>query len=98
MEHELLEEKTKEMSDPTPQATATWRAWTIRLITAFFAIGIGFDALAYHYGGQDATVTQVLRDNSAEWALIPIAVGLIVGHIWWGGYVKRADPAPTESK
>lgn len=80
------------MAEVTPEATAAWRARTIKLLFAIIPLGLSYlvyDFFAYEYGGQDATITQVLRDNSAEWALIPVllfgVVGLVAGHIWWGG-------------
>jgi hypothetical protein len=72
--------------------TAFWRSITIKVIIAVFALGVAYDFIAFKYGGQDATITQVVRDNSAEWLLIPVLIGVVGGHLFWSGYVK---PTPT---
>jgi hypothetical protein len=63
--------------------TAAWRKWTVRLLAGVVAVLVAWDVAAYSFGGQDATITQVVRDNSAEWPLIAVAAGVVVGHIWW---------------
>lgn len=56
----------------------------MRILLAVVAILVLWDAVAYQLGGQDATITQVVRDTSASWMLIPVLVGIVIGHIYWG--------------
>lgn len=79
------------MSEPTPQATATWRARTIKVIVAAVILLGGYDIVAYRAGGQDATITQVIRDNSAEWAMIPLLAGILYGHLFWAGGANKKE-------
>ena len=73
------------MSDPTPESTAAWRRRTVYLLVAAVVTLSGYDLAAYRLGGQDATITQVVRDNSAEWLMIPVLAGVLCGHLFWAG-------------
>lgn len=69
---------------PSPAQTQTWRNRTITIVVAVVVLLAGYDALAYTQGGQDATITQVVRDNNAEWPMIGVGIGVVIGHIFWG--------------
>jgi len=67
------------------EKTKVWRAWTVRVIVAAVVLLGGYDMAAYKFGGEEATITHVVRDNSAEWLIIPVMAGVLYGHLFWAG-------------
>lgn len=73
-----------------PSATPRWRSRVVRALLLAgglglaLALGLGaLDLASYRLGGQDATITQVLRDVSAGWPFLPPLLSALAG----GGFV-----------
>lgn len=54
--------------------------WIIAAVATFLAIS---DVVLYKRKGVDATYSRVLLKFSRQWLIVPIVVGVIVGHIFW---------------
>lgn len=76
------------MPDPTPEQTARWRKWTVRLLLAVTVGLAAYDLAAYAGGGQNATITQVVFDTSQDFPLVAVLAGIIVAHIFWANRTK----------
>lgn len=61
----------------TPIAT-TWI-----LVAVLLTVGI-YDVYAGLYYGPEYTVSQVVRDWSGKWPVLPMLVGVLLGHLFWG--------------
>lgn len=43
----------------------------------------GYDAWVYRTAGTDATISAVVHDFAVDWPIAGIAMGAVVGHIFW---------------
>lgn len=67
----------------------------IILITAVVALSL-YDIVALINGGSEATISRITLSYSKEYPVIPFAVGVVCGHLFWpnkgayDGHGKRA--------
>jgi len=54
----------------------------IALIMVAAACGV-WDVLAAGYGHPEATVSECLIQWSRQWPILPLTVGVIIGHVFW---------------
>jgi len=59
----------------------------ITKLTKLFIVGItlfiiAYDVFAYLYG-HDSTISQVIYSWSIKFPLLPLAVGVLMGHFFW---------------
>lgn len=59
------------------------RQWTIFVIILSTVLIIGWDIFAYAKGGGVATISSVLLDTSKEYPVLPLAFGVLCGHLFW---------------
>ncbi len=43
----------------------------------------GYDAWVYRTAGTDATISAVVHDFAVDWPIAGVAIGTIIGHIFW---------------
>ena len=61
----------------------TWKTITIIFCVAVTAAAIAFDVLVYREGGVSATISRVARAAAMNYPIIPFAVGVLIGHLFW---------------
>ncbi len=59
------------------------RSVTKGLLVLFTTTLAGYDAWAYNHGGTEATVSSVVRDFAVDWPVAAVAIGTVIGHIFW---------------
>jgi hypothetical protein len=59
---------------------ATLTAW---ILLAACTLAGGYDVLAYNMYGADATVTHVIRVWNHNYPILGVAVGAVIGHLFW---------------
>lgn len=59
------------------------RALTIRILASGVVALAGYDVLAYQQSGTPATISAVVRDLVGDWPIAGVAIGTILGHIFW---------------
>jgi len=60
-----------------------WKNITVAVCIAATVALIAYDVLANAQGGVSATISRVLRAAAMEYPIIPFAVGVLVGHLFW---------------
>ena len=75
-----------------------WRRATKIAIPVVTVAVILYDILAISRGGVDATISRVLLGWAQRWPVIPLGVGVLMGHLWWSQSCQRkhADDPPTK--
>ena len=58
----------------------TGTKWVVVAVTLLL---IAYDVAALAIGGVDATISRVVLGWSRENPIIPFAVGVVCGHLWW---------------
>lgn len=61
----------------------TWRTFTVVLLVILPALVIAYDVLAVWRGGATATISNVILTVSLKRPIIPFAVGLLCGHLFF---------------
>jgi hypothetical protein len=57
---------------------------TRHVIAAAAVLLVAYDLAAVRLWGEPATLSRVLTDWSREWPVIAFALGVVVGHVFWG--------------
>jgi len=57
--------------------TTAW--WILALI----AVAVGYDIFAYFYWAYEGTISFKVLTASRKYPIIPFAVGVIAGHLFW---------------
>lgn len=60
-----------------------WKTITVIFCISMGAIAIGYDVLADREGGVTATISRVVWNSAHEYPLIPLLVGILLGHLFW---------------
>lgn len=60
-----------------------WRAITIAFCVAMTITAIAYDVIANQQGGVSATISRVVRQAAMDYPIIPFAVGVLIGHLFW---------------
>jgi hypothetical protein len=61
-----------------------WRSTTETLIVVNVVAVALYDVAARVFGGNESTVSYALLDASVKWPVVPLAVGVLIGHVFWG--------------
>lgn len=61
----------------------TWRAATILILIVMTALLVVWDILAASNKTPGDTITEVIRDVSHRWPILPFAAGLLCGHLFF---------------
>lgn len=61
----------------------SWRILTAALLVAFAVILIAYDVVAEIKGGNASTISQVLYNAALAEPVIPLAIGILMGHLFW---------------
>lgn len=69
------------------------RSVTKALLMLFTTTLAGYDVWAYNHGGTEATVSAVVRDFAVDWPIGAVAVGTVIGHIFWPLGRKKEGPS-----
>lgn len=56
---------------------------TKNIMIAIVLLLIAYDVLAIVYGGVEATISHITLNYSKEYPIIPFAVGVVCGHLFW---------------
>lgn len=67
-----------------------WRSLTKLIMGLVIVALIIYDVIAYARGGYTATISAITLDMAHGMPLIPLAVGVVLGHLFW--------PQPAEGK
>jgi hypothetical protein len=51
-------------------------------------ITIIYDIVIINVGGVDATISRVILAWSMAYPILPLAVGIVVGHLWWAQKIE----------
>jgi hypothetical protein len=67
----------------------------ILLMVVLYVVGV-YDAVALMFYGHTYTVSYVIKSWSREFPIVPILVGLLIGHLFWpvGG---EPEPHPADT-
>ena len=52
-------------------------------LLVMLAVVAGWDMWQSAQGHSERTASQIIGDWSARWPLLPLAIGLIIGHLFW---------------
>lgn len=53
-------------------------------VLAFVVVALsGYDLFVYRTAGVDATISAVSLDFAREWPIAAVAIGVVVGHLFW---------------
>lgn len=58
------------------------RLTAILIVISVVVVGV-YDLLAYSQGGYGATISKVLMDAAYANPILPLVVGIVVGHLFW---------------
>jgi hypothetical protein len=64
---------------------------SIALIVAALLVGV-WDVIAVSRGQPRDTVSDTLYAWSARFPILPLAVGIIIGHVFWPMVTQRSEP------
>lgn len=70
-----------------------YRTITIIIMAVALVLLVGWDIFAYVKAGREATISDILLDWSQRWPVIPLAFGVLMGHLFWP--LKEKDNAKT---
>ena len=60
-----------------------WKAITTAFIIGVTVMAIAYDVVADLEGGVTATISRVLRAAAMDNPIIAVAVGILIGHLFW---------------
>lgn len=60
-----------------------WKSITVAFIVAVTVGSIVYDVVANAQGGVSATISRVMRAAAMDYPIIPFAVGVLIGHLFW---------------
>jgi hypothetical protein len=70
----------------------TWRAATAGILVAFAVGLIAWDTLVAIKAGNSATISQVLYQFSKQEPIVCVALGIVVGHLFWPQAKRHRTP------
>lgn len=59
------------------------RKLTIAFILFVVVAGTIFDLLVWHWYGSASTISWVTWTAAKQWPIIPFAIGVLCGHLFW---------------
>ena len=66
-----------------------WRLATKWIIGGVVLFGVTWDMWVYVAGGYPATISHVVLGWSQAWPVVPFAVGVLCGHLFWPQYREK---------
>ena len=57
--------------------------WTQAFLVAWILVAVAYDLFAGYWWGTDATISAVAYDLGRQHPVIPFAVGVVLGHVFW---------------
>lgn len=60
-----------------------WKTITTAVIVGLTTAAIVYDVVADQQGGVSATISRILRAAAMQYPIIPFAVGVLIGHLFW---------------
>ena len=64
------------------------RRWTVWVIVSIVLVLVAYDVFIYLQAGGDATISDVTLGWAKRWTVVPFAVGVLCGHLFWPQYLK----------
>jgi len=61
-------------------------------VIATAVLWIGWDVVAYLWGGNESTISRVITDASRNWPIIPLLVGIVLGHLFFSQTLPPRTP------
>lgn len=61
----------------------TWRTVTGAFLVGLTAVIAVYDVVAAVFGGYQATISSVLYFQGQKWPIIPFALGVLAGHLFF---------------
>ena len=61
-------------------------------VIATTVLWIGWDVVAYLWGGNESTISRVITDASRDWPIIPLLVGIVLGHLFFSQTLPPRTP------
>ena len=55
-------------------------------------VWITWDVYAYATGGNEATISRVITEASRDWPIIPLIVGIVLGHLFFSQTLPPRTP------
>lgn len=55
-------------------------------------VWIVWDVYAYSTGGNEATISRVITEASRDWPIIPLLVGIVLGHLFFSQTLPPRTP------
>jgi len=65
------------------ESMTRWQSITVALVVGTLVALIAYDVVADVEGGVSATISRVLRAAAMDYPIIPFAVGVLIGHLFW---------------
>jgi hypothetical protein len=54
--------------------------YVLLLVTAALVL---YDIWVYYYGGEQATISNVIRNDSRDFPIVPFLIGALCAHLFW---------------
>ncbi len=67
---------------------------TLVYVLTVVVVSIVFDAVMYWRGGWEATISYLVLTRSRRYQVIALAVGILIGHLFW----PQPEPRDDEGK
>lgn len=67
-----------------------YRLVTTLLVTLTAVVWIAWDLVAYLSGGNESTISRVVTEASRDWPIIPLLVGIVLGHLFFSQHAPRS--------
>ena len=80
------------METPDLNRTKTLRRITQIGVVVTAVIWIAWDVYAYIGGGNPATISRVITESSRDWPIIPLLVGIVLGHLFFSQTLPPRTP------
>jgi len=72
--------------------TRQLRRITQVVVIATTVLWIGWDVVAYLWGGNESTISRVITDASRDWPIIPLLTGIVLGHLFFSQTLPPRTP------
>jgi len=80
------------MVETNEKRTRNLRRITQVGVIATAVLWIGWDVVAYLWGGNESTISRVITDASRDWPIIPLLVGIVLGHLFFSQTLPPRTP------
>ena len=60
-----------------------WTLFTKALLAIALGLFVAYDVVAFLRGGVQATISRVTLGWARRWPLLPLLVGVVLGHLFW---------------